>query len=106
MFFKKQTGFSTVNSNEFAQAMKGDYFLLDVRTKSEFSQGHIKGATLIPVSELQGRIGEIEQHKEKPVLVYCLSGARSRSAGRFLASSGFKNVLDLRGGMMAWGSRR
>ncbi len=102
MFMNKSAGLVTVNPKDFDEAMSGEYFLLDVRTRGEFSQGHIDGATLIPVNELQSRLGEIENHKEKPVLVYCLSGARSRSAANFLAASGFSNVLNLRGGITAW----
>lgn len=48
--------------------------ILDVRTKGEYDSGHIYGATLIPVTELLARIGELASHKNDPILVYCGSG--------------------------------
>ena len=102
MAYNQPAGLLTVNPNEFHEAMSGDHFLLDVRTRGEFSQGHIDGATLIPINELQSRILELEIHKNKSILVYCLSGARSSSAANYLASLGFSSVLNLRGGITSW----
>ena len=87
-----------------AQAMlqSGKVFILDVRTAGEFAQGKIKGAKNIPLGDLPRRVGEIEKHKTSPVLVNCLSGGRSASACDFLASNGFSDVTNLRGGISAW----
>ncbi len=82
-------------------------FFLDVRTQGEFNGplGHIKGAKLIPVQELAGRVKELNKHKNKEVIVYCRSGNRSRRATRVLLQNGFdaKNML---GGMRAWNSQK
>ncbi len=77
---------------------------LDVRTPAEFngSTGHLKGAKLIPVQQLADRLDEIAQFKDKTILVYCHSGVRSMRAGKILAASGFKVVLDLSGGIVGW----
>jgi phage shock protein E len=87
-----------------AQAMikQGGLTLIDVRTQGEFQNGHIKGAVLIPVSDLAGRIAELGPQKDKKVLVYCHSGNRSLAASRILIGNGFKQVTNLQGGIAAW----
>ncbi len=87
---------------EFEAAMEGDYLLLDVRTKAEFDQDHIGYPTLIPVDELGSHLSEIEEFKDKPVLVYCRSGNRSVTASNILISNGFTEVHNLVGGIGAW----
>ncbi len=76
--------------------------LLDVRTPEEFMQGHIPGAKLIPVQVLEQEIKQIEAYKDKPVIVYCRSGNRSRTASRILAKHGFKIIYDMDGGIRQW----
>ena len=73
--------------------------LLDVRTPGEFSGGHLDGAINIPVQELGGRLDEVA--KDRPVVVYCRSGARSERARQMLVANGVEKVLNL-GGMSAW----
>lgn len=72
--------------------------LVDVRTPEEFQAGHVSGAKNIPVDEVSARLAEIP--KDKPVVVYCLSGARSAAAARMLKSSGY-DVIDV-GPMRNW----
>jgi rhodanese-related sulfurtransferase len=64
--------------------------LLDVRSPGEYAQGHIRGSLNIPIQE----INRITVDKESPLLVYCLSGARSASAVNWLRSAGYtaKNI--------------
>lgn len=76
--------------------------LLDVRTKEEWDEGRLKSATLVTVTEG----GFLEKAKakldpEKPVVVYCRSGARSEKATEQLRAAGF-TVHDLKGGITAW----
>jgi rhodanese-related sulfurtransferase len=80
-----------------------DIVLLDVRTPAEFSGplGHIDGAILIPVQELQDRIGELDKYKGKEVIVYCRSGNRSRAGATIVSNAGFK-AYNMLGGMKAW----
>lgn len=81
-----------------------DILLLDVRREDEFNGilGHLKGAILISVSELESRLSEIEEYKDKPMIVYCRSGARSARASDILASNGFTDVKNMLGGMIGW----
>lgn len=78
--------------------------LLDVRTESEYKEGHIKGAQNIDV--LQTTFASIATHtldKKKPVAVYCRSGKRSAQATEVLKSAGFK-TYNLLGGFLEWKS--
>ena len=74
--------------------------VLDVRQPAEYEGGHIPGAKLIPLPELQGRMNEID--KDKPTVVYCAIGGRSRIAAQMLAGSNFPKVYNLSGGFKAW----
>lgn len=76
--------------------------ILDVRTPREFQDGHIEGATLIPVQQFQQRIGEIAAHKNDPVFVYCRTGNRSTVAAKLMIDAGFTNVINLRRGIVEW----
>ncbi len=82
-----------------------DYdLILDVRTKEEFvgELGHIEGAVLIPVQELNDRTSEIENYKDKKALVICHSGVRSRKASDILTQKGFGKIYNVVDGMLGW----
>ncbi len=81
-----------------------EYTFLDVRQPGEYQTGHIPGAKLIPLPDLNDRLGEIDANK--PTIVYCASGGRSRVAAQMLAGKGFNGVYNLTGGFKAWKSER
>lgn len=70
-------------SEKIEEYLTNNALLLDVRTQNEFSAGHIPNAVHIPLQELENRLEEITT-LEKPVIVYCASGARSERAANFL----------------------
>lgn len=74
-------------------------FVLDVRRKTEFAEGHIAGATNIAHTRLLSRLAEVP--KDCPILVNCRSGARSARACSLLQRHGYE-VTNLSGGMLAW----
>ena len=74
--------------------------IVDVRTKAEYQQGHIRNSVNIPLDQLESKMKKMD--KDKPVITCCASGARSASAKSFLTSSGFTQVHN--GG--AWTSLR
>ena len=76
--------------------------IVDVRTAGEFAGGHIDGAVLIPVQVLQSRVGELADHKDNPVFIYCRSGNRSTVAAKVLIDAGHKQVINLRRGVKEW----
>ena len=89
--------------SELNEQMKqrSDLVLLDVRSKSERQQQHIKGSLHIPLSELTSRVQELEKYKGQEIVCYCLSGSRSLVAASKLHGQGF-NVSNLRGGISEW----
>lgn len=76
--------------------------ILDVRTKEEYDDGHIKGAKLIPVQILNSKIDEIEDLRDKPILIYCASGGRSPRAVQILADNDFQKIYHLSRGISSW----
>lgn len=77
--------------------------LLDVRTKEEWDEGHLKGAKMVTVTEkdfLEKAKAALDP--QKPVLVYCRSGGRSAKATKALREAGFTAVHDMDGGITAW----
>jgi rhodanese-related sulfurtransferase len=94
----------TISVNEFEKqliATKGEQ-LIDVRTPQEFEKYRIKSAKNIDFRSPNFR-KEIEKlDKGKPVLIYCLSGVRSKSASEVFKDAGFEIVYDLEGGINAW----
>lgn len=76
-----------------------DYYILDVRTEEEYNESHIEGAVLIPVQELESMLDILPQ--DIPIVVYCRSGNRSRTAAEILVNNGFDMVYDM-GGINDW----
>jgi rhodanese-related sulfurtransferase len=79
-----------------------DIVVLDVREASETAAGKITKAIQIPVGAVKTRIAELDKHKNKTVLVYCKTGARSGAACKELSNNGFDKVYSLNGGLLAW----
>lgn len=79
-----------------------DVQIIDVRTADEFADGHLKGATNIDVQGKNFEALVSESNKDKPVYIYCRSGMRSAKAGKTLEEMGFKEIYDLKGGILAW----
>lgn len=68
--------------------------LLDVRSEGEYTLTHIDGADNIPVEELAARVEELGPDRDRPIVLYCMSGHRSSDAGRILRRAGFTHVYD------------
>jgi rhodanese-related sulfurtransferase/rubrerythrin len=79
---------------------KGNFLLLDVRQPEEYEAGHIAGAMLIPLVELEARQEELE--RDKKIITYCRSGRRSMAAAIALCGLGFEDVHNLEGGILNW----
>ncbi len=97
---EKTSGYTDISVKKARELIEGrKVFLLDVRTPQEYSSGHIKGAYLIPLQELEDRLNEIP--KDQKILVYCRTGHRSAIASQILAENGF-DVLNMKGGIVEW----
>jgi rhodanese-related sulfurtransferase len=74
--------------------------LLDVREPWEFEYCHIAGSVLIPMREIPAALTELDPRQE--IIVICHHGIRSRQVAYFLESQGFRDVVNLSGGVDAW----
>jgi rhodanese-related sulfurtransferase len=93
-------GFKEIDSHTVKAIAASGAHLIDVRTADEVVHGVIDGAIHIPLHLLPLRAADIPQ--DKPVVMYCRSGARSAQACSFMASKGYDNMHNLSGGIMAW----
>lgn len=96
----KQKNQASVTLGEIKEALQQGGILLDVRTSSEFRTGHAAGAKNMPLQQLQNNQFP-KYSKDKPVFVYCHSGARASAAKRLLQKAGFENVVNI-GGLGKW----
>jgi len=78
----------------------GEIHLVDVREQVEFAGGRVKGASLLPLGELEKRHAELDH--SKPIYVMCRTGRRSTEAQQKLRALGFTNVVNVSGGLEAW----
>ncbi len=79
---------------------QGDIVVIDVREPSEYADGHIAGATLIPLGTLPDNLSSVPT--DQPVVLVCHSGNRSGQAYSYLTQQGYTNVHNMTGGMIAW----
>ena len=77
------------------------YIIIDARTQSEYDEGHIPGAILIPEYEIAQRAENELPDKNQLILVYCRSGRRSKIAAEELVKLGYTNVKEF-GGIIDW----
>jgi rhodanese-related sulfurtransferase len=84
-----------INSRE-----EGSYTLLDVRQPSEYEEGHLPGAMLVPLPELVEALKKLD--RDRTFVLYCAAGGRSRAAAQLMVHQGFRDVYQLEGGTYAW----
>lgn len=85
----------------FKQAVSNNKVqLIDVRMANEFNAGHIKKSRNIDIfsARFSSEVGKL--NKEKPIYVYCKSGGRSKRASKKISKLGFKEIYDLKGGIL------
>lgn len=78
------------------------FHFVDCRELEEWKEGHIDGATLIPLSDFQQRYEEVLTEKDAKIVIQCRSGKRSMNACMFLLSKGYSDLNNLEGGILAW----
>ncbi|MFD0913400.1 rhodanese-like domain-containing protein [Methylophilus luteus] len=103
MFSRSAAGSTLVSVTEAVMLMsRKKVLVLDVREADEFKQGHLQGARNVPLSQLAGRVKELEKFKDKPVLLVCERGNRTRAAVKVLKQQQFTALHQLKGGVQAW----
>ncbi|AOR23689.1 FAD-dependent oxidoreductase [Clostridium taeniosporum] len=90
--------FKQVNIDKVRELVESNAFIIDVREKREYENGHIKNSTNIPLSELRNRTNEIP--KDVPVYLHCRTGQRSYNATLALQNLGFTNVYNITGSFL------
>jgi adenylyltransferase/sulfurtransferase len=80
-------------------------FVLDVRRPFEAEVASLGADQLIPVEELENRLGELKVSKDVAFVVHCKAGGRSKRAIKLLRSKGYTGALNLTGGITAWSDR-
>lgn len=100
---EKQAVYENITADEAKKIMDTErgYVILDVRTESEYAEGHIPGAILIPDYEITEKAESILTDKNQKILVYCRSGRRSKNAAEALLALGYTNIWEF-GGIIDW----
>lgn len=75
-------------------------WIIDVRTKDEYSERHLTDAINIPLHELDGKVEKVVTNKNDIVICYCQSGSRSAKACAKLKGLGYINIYNLKGGIL------
>ena len=91
----------TVEELKEKQSRNDDFFLLDVREPVEYQTFNL-GAKLIPLGDLPARLSELDDYKDKEIVVHCRSGKRSATAKAFMEQNGYTKVRNLLGGVLDW----
>ena len=95
---------TTISPAEFQKAVtESKVQVLDVRTPEEYKEGFISGALLANWNDqttFQSEISSLD--KTQTVYIYCRSGKRSAAAQEWMLANGFKSVVNLEGGILAW----
>lgn len=100
---RRVRGISTLNAAEALRLINDqDAWVVDIRDGGEYKEGHIPQARHIPFAALRERLSELSKVGDKPLIVYCRSGAVSQSACALLKKNGVANVYSLNGGLPAW----
>ena len=99
---KKTTEYRKISAEDAKKMMdEGTPTVLDVRELSEYNEGHIEGALLLPYTEIAARAGSELPDKDALILIYCRSGNRSEIAAKELMKLGYTKVYDF-GGINDW----
>lgn len=102
MLFNRKPSPNLISHQEAQEIMKTqDVIVLDVRTEQEYKTGHIRNAVNLEIRQLPRQIQNLVPDTNQKILVYCLSGARSRLATKALLKMGYSNVSDF-GSFNGW----
>ncbi len=102
LFFQLRLASGGIDPIQAQNMTKQGVLLVDVRDQDEFASIHVPNAKLIPLPDLGSRLKEIEEYKNKPILVMCHSGIRSSKAVSQLKDAGFTQAISVSGGIVAW----
>lgn len=93
---------SEISVDEAHELYEDGVFFLDVRTQQEWDEFHAPNSTLIPLDQLESRLGELPENEQ--IVVVCRSGNRSATGRDILLDNGFQGITSMNGGLNAWRS--
>lgn len=96
-FFKKP--YQSIQATQVSELQAAGAMLVDVREPGEYRMGHVAGAKLVPLGQLERSLKQLP--KERQIIVMCQSGMRSQQAASILAANGY-SVLNVSGGIVSW----
>ena len=103
MITEMRKGGQTVSSQDVTALINQQGgIVLDVREKADFSKGHIVDAVSMPHNKVTERMGELNKHKDKPIIIVDAMGQHAGSVGKQLKEAGFEQVVRLQGGINTW----
>lgn len=88
-----------INLEELKNMQKSGAEIIDVRSRAEYKEGHLNGAINIPEYELKSSFKKLNIDRDKVIVVYCISGYRSKRAYMKLKKMGYNSVYNLYGGL-------
>jgi rhodanese-related sulfurtransferase len=84
------------------QDANDEFLFLDCREASEYETVSINGATLLPMSEIQERIGELDGRQNDRIVIHCHHGGRSLQVAHWMRQQGYSNAQSMAGGIDLW----
>ena len=92
---------NTITANQAQRMLDGNQFslIIDLRDYYDYARGHLPTAINIPTNQVVDRINQIQQYRNRNVLLYCQYGVQSVSVGKVLILNGFRRVYSLDGGL-------
>lgn len=101
--FNKYRGYkeTQISYKEAKDILKNDKssILIDVRSPQEYKEGNLDTSINIPLYDIEAKIENIIKNKEKPLIIYCQSGNRSKRAIQILSKKGYENLYNIEGGL-------
>jgi rhodanese-related sulfurtransferase len=99
---KNTAGYRDLNPPEVKKMLDDNkkIRLIDVREDWEYRIAHIENSELMPMSNFIKHVDMLKEDEE--IILYCHTGVRSANICRFLADKGFRNLINLKGGIEAW----
>lgn len=103
LFTESRKGGTSISTHEAVKLInKQNAAIVDIRAKKDFNTGHITNATNIPYADMDKRVGELEKHRSKPIIIVCNLGQTASGAVKKLNEAKFDNVVRLSGGITEW----
>lgn len=95
------SSYKTVSAKEAHDMISNneEIVIIDVRSYDEYAKEHIENSINVPLNHIE----DIDLDKDATIIVYCLSGVRSKEASERLISMGYSNVYNIDGGIINWG---